>query len=219
MKTMMGAITEDLNLVKEKIKNMGNLCENALKSAARAHRERNTVLAKQIMVDDERINALELEIDELTFRLMPQKGLGEKDIRWLFEMLHVNTNLERIGNEAYRIARHSIFLNLRPALPPFDAVEDLHNLAREIFSNSLNGFLNSDLEMTDKVEDQRSQATALNTGVVTLLTRYVADNAKGADPCIHLILLTRSLAHVAELGMDIAHITRRMVQEPAGAVD
>lgn len=201
----------DLNELKQKITDMSQLCAQTLGMAIRAHRERHTLLAKMAMADDARINGLELEIDGLAFDLLAsQEGLAERDLRWLFGMLHINMNLEGIGDEAYRIARHTMFLNLRPALPSFAAVDDLQDRVMNVFAETSVIILDSDPEVALEV-GQRAAATAfLGDEVATLLMRNIAENRHVAYCCIHLILLVRSLKHVAELSSDIAAAVHRI---------
>src|SRR6266567_5186539 len=95
---------------------MGSLVESAIHHAVLALVERSEELARQVLGNEDRINHLEIEIDELAVRLLALQQPMARDLRFLTAAIKINTDLERMGDLAVNIVERAMDLMDRPPI-------------------------------------------------------------------------------------------------------
>ena len=126
---------------------MGGEVERAIDQATRALIERDTDLADRVLRDDDRVDALELEADQLCVRLLSQQSAQvseERDLRLVVTAIKITPILERIADHACNIARAAIYLNDEPQLKPYFDLPKMSWLACDMLRLSLDAFAASD---------------------------------------------------------------------------
>lgn len=190
--------------LRESAANMAALCEKALDKSQRAYFDRNSTLAKEVMTGDEQINMLELEVDSNALSLLALDHPMAGDLRNIVGTLNIGLDLERIGDETYNVARRALFLNNRPPLPYFPAMENLSQLAMEMLSGAISGYLNGDHDLALNVCRMEERAHVESVKVVKAVIDYMVGEAPAVERCVHTIFITRSLERVASLSANIA---------------
>jgi len=94
---------EELEDLQGRLLEMGTLVESAIHNSVRALMERSEALSQQVLGNEDRINHLEIEIDELAVRLLALQQPMAKDLRFLTASIKINTDLERMGDLAVNI--------------------------------------------------------------------------------------------------------------------
>jgi len=184
--------------------NMAALCEKAVEKSQRAYFERNMALAKEVMTGDNLINQLELEVDQNALTLLALDQPMARDLRTIVGTLNIGLDMERIGDEAYNVARRSLFLSTRPPLPYFPAMENLGKIAAEMFSGSICAFMNEDADLALKVCKMDDNADTQSIKVVKAVIDYMVNEAPAIERCVHTIFISRSLERIADLSTNIA---------------
>src|SRR5262245_18831954 len=108
-----------LNELRDHVLLMGGEVENAIDHATRALIERDTDLAEQVLIDDDRVDALELEADRICVGLLSLHSTEASDLRLVVTAIKITPILERIADHACNIARAAIYLNDEPQLKPY----------------------------------------------------------------------------------------------------
>ncbi|HDQ39605.1 MAG TPA: phosphate signaling complex protein PhoU [Desulfonatronum sp.] len=193
-----------LEQLKTSALNMAALCEKALEKAQRAYFERDTTLAKEVMTGDNLINQLELELDHRALTLLALDQPMAHDLRTIVGTLNIGLDLERIGDEAYNIARRSLFLNSRPPLPYFPAMENLAKVAAEMFSGAVTAFLNENADLALEIREMDDTADTQNIKVAKAVIDYMINEAPAIERGVHTIFISRSLERIADLSSNIA---------------
>jgi len=183
---------------------MAALCEKAVEKSQRAYFERNMALAKEVMTGDNLINQLELEVDQNALTLLALDQPMARDLRTIVGTLNIGLDMERIGDEAYNVARRSLFLSTRPPLPYFPAMENLGKIAAEMFSGSICAFMNEDADLALKVCKMDDNADTQSIKVVKAVIDYMVNEAPAIERCVHTIFISRSLERIADLSTNIA---------------
>ena len=102
---------EELGQLKDKLFKMGLLVEEAIRKSIEALTKRDSKLAEKVIDDDQRINILEIEIDEFGHELIALRQHTAVDLRFITMVLKINSDLERAGDQAVNIAEKAIAIN------------------------------------------------------------------------------------------------------------
>lgn len=104
----------ELEAVRAKVLKMGGLVEENILSAIESLKKDDVELANKVIKIDEKVNGLEMEIDEDASRIIAKRQPAAGDLRMIITILKAITDLERIGDEATKIARTAIRVNENP---------------------------------------------------------------------------------------------------------
>jgi phosphate transport system protein len=108
----------DLEQIKIKMFQMADYAMEAVISSVLSLKNADIDLANKIIRNDEKINRLEVEIDDDCIRFLVTRQPAASDLRFILAMLKINTDLERIADLAANIARETIRINGAPLLKP-----------------------------------------------------------------------------------------------------
>jgi phosphate transport system protein len=97
----------DLNLVSSKVLEMGGLVESQIINAMQALNHFDIEIADRVIADEQRLNAMEIEIDEECSNIIARRQPAARDLRLLMAISKTITNLERAGDEAEKIAKRT----------------------------------------------------------------------------------------------------------------
>ncbi len=139
-----GSALENLRL---RLLAMGGLVEKQLRKAMRAFTTHDGVLAQEARTMDDAVNRLELEIDDECIAIIALRQPTASDLRLLIRIMKAATDLERVGDEADRIAKAAL------AVAPLPPSEDRHSellqlseLATAMLSRALDTFARLDVD-------------------------------------------------------------------------
>jgi len=103
----------DLETIRSKVLLMGGLVERQFQEALNVFRTGNLDAAERVIKDDDQVNRLEVELDDACSHLIVRRQPTANDLRTVMATIKVITDLERIGDEAAKIARTAIHLHKR----------------------------------------------------------------------------------------------------------
>ncbi|HEY5776009.1 MAG TPA: phosphate signaling complex protein PhoU, partial [Xanthomonadales bacterium] len=139
---------EELESVRSRVLHMGGIVEGQLANALKVLVDRDTALAKEVVHADASVNALEVEIDEQCTRIVARRQPTASDLRLVITVIKTISDLERMGDEAKRVA-----IMARNDMD--DALEDdvradlefMGELVREMLRQVLDAFARTDVDM------------------------------------------------------------------------
>ena len=125
----------ELETVRSHVLQMGGLVETQITAAIEALATGNLQLADQVVADDHRVNALEVKIDEECAHIIARRQPAAQDLRMIMTVIKMITDLERIGDEAEKIARMTklIYASERLLLPRFAEIKVAAGYALDVF--------------------------------------------------------------------------------------
>ncbi len=224
----------ELEEVRSHLLAMGGLVEKQVNDAVIALIEADSGLAQQVRDVDDQTNQMERDIDESCLRILARRQPAASDLRLVISISKSVIDLERIGDEASKIARRAIELCEEGSAPRgYVEVRHIGDQVRRMVRDALDAFARFDAELAlsvaqyDKTVD-REYKTALRE-----LATYMMEDPRSISRVLSIIWALRSLErigdharNIAELviylvrGTDVRHMgLKRMQQEVQGKAD
>jgi phosphate transport system protein len=149
----------ELETVRSKVLEMGGLVEQQIVNALESLVSVNPKLAAEVMEADRRVNELEVQVDEDCSHIIARRQPAAGDLRMIMMVVKTITDLERIGDEATKIARvaQKIYESDRMYKPRFNEINTMVSLVREMLRTSLDAFARLDVTKTVDVARQMSK--------------------------------------------------------------
>src|SRR5690348_16446995 len=157
-------IDMDLDQLKQKLLTMASHAEMAVNEALRALIERDYELALRVKESDSVIDHLEVEIDEMAIHLLAKAPLAS-DLRLVTVAMKISQNLERVGDEATKIAKRARDLSQEPPLKMLVPIPKIAELALQMLHTSLDAFVSQDAPAARALIPQDKVVDALNKEV------------------------------------------------------
>ena len=195
---------QELAKLKEQLLKMGGLAERAISNAIDALVKRDTPLAERTIGEDEKINKMELLIDEWCLKLLALHQPLAADLRFITSAMRINVELERIGDLAVNIAERVVSLNEEPQLKPYIDIPRMAEITKNMVKDVLDAFVNGDPDLARSVCQRDDQVDALNDQVFRELITYMLSDPKTITRAVHLIIVSRYLERIADHATNIA---------------
>jgi phosphate transport system protein len=193
----------ELDELQLRLLEMGSLVESAIHDSVLSLVERNEQVARRVLSNEDRINHLEIDIDELAIRLLALQQPMAKDLRFITAAIKINTDLERMGDLAVNIAERSLALLLRPSIKPFD-IPKMANTVQSMVHNSLDAFVKREAELARTVLLSDDSVDSLRDSIQLELTSIMQKDPSVVPQGIDLILVARHLERIADHATNIA---------------
>jgi phosphate transport system protein len=195
---------QELNRLKENLLKMAGLAEEAINNAIEALVKRDTALAEKTIADDQKINEMEIRIDEHCLKLLALHQPMAADLRFITSAIRINTELERIGDQAVNIGERVIALNQEPQLKPYIDLPRMAEITQSMVKDVLDAFVNRDPQLARSVCERDDQVDALNNQVFRELLTYMMADPQTITRAVHIILVSRCLERIADHATNIA---------------
>jgi len=211
---------EELEEVRSKVLHMGGVVEGQLANALRVLVNDETALAKDVVDADSIVNSFEVDIDEECTRIVALRQPAATDLRLVMAVTKTINDLERMGDEAKRIARMSR-KDMDGALED-DVRSDLEflgELVREMLRQVLDAFARTDVDTAIIVVKADRKVDKKYKKIVKQLVKQMGKDPQVIPQVMNIIWAVRSLERLADrcqniaehiiymvLGMDVRHI-------------
>jgi len=196
--------SQELDDLKLEVLRMAALTESALAKALQALFERNSDMAEEVVVEDQKIDLLEVEIDRRCLRLFALEQPMARDLRFIIGCMRVCVNLERIADQAVNIAERALYLNQRPPLPHQPLVQQLAAISQEMVKKSISAFNNGRTGEAAEVCAMDDAADELNVKILRHLIDYMVSEVRAVERAVYSIIVSRCLERCADLATNVA---------------
>jgi phosphate transport system protein len=204
---------EELKGLHKEILRMGVLAQEAIYKSIEALKNRDKAAAEEVINTDDKIDALELEIDERCIDLIARHQPMAGDLRFITTGMKINSELERIADLAVDICQRVLQLADKPLLKPLVDIPKLAAVAQTMVRDVIDAFIKRDVELAGKVLSSDSEADKLRNLVQDeLINDYMAKDAKTAPRAVALLLIARHLERICDHATNIAEDVIYMVE-------
>lgn len=195
---------EELKKLKKKLLNMSSLVEENISLSIKALVDRNTNLIEGIFKSEEKINMLEIEIDELSLKLLALYQPAATDLRFITSVMKINGDLERIADLAVNIAQRAQDSIKHPSLKLSTDIPQMAELAQKMVKDSIDALVNKDPELARDICKRDDVVDDLNNQIFRKFLTYMMENAEDIEQSLDLILVSRHLERIADHATNVA---------------
>jgi phosphate transport system protein len=184
---------------------MSRLVEAALQASVRAMTERNRQQAYAVILRDRLIDALENELDERCQRFLIRHQPAAGHLRYVYGVIKINNELERVGDYAKSIARQYLTVSSIQPPPPFNQIAEIANLAIPILRNAIQAFAEQDAELAraTRAMEKGRRIDALRASILQQLIRMLAEGRLPSGALPPLMVIANRFERVADQGGNI----------------
>ena len=204
----------ELEAVRAKVLQMGGLVEQQIVNALESLVSVNPKLAQEVMDADHRVNALEVQVDEDCSHIIARRQPAAGDLRMIMMVVKTITDLERIGDEATKIARvaQKIYESDRMYKPRFNEINNMVALVREMLRTSLDAFARLDVTKTVEVARQDEQVDEQFRAAMRQLITFMLEDPRSFSMSLEVLFVAKALERIGDHAKNIAEYVVYMVK-------
>jgi len=203
---------DELSELKSTLLAMSAEAQTALAASVEALLQRDSTKAAQVISGDHRIDAFELEIEELVVKLLATQQPMARDLRLLMAAMKISNDLERVGDHAVNIAQSAERLLVSPPIAPEPEIVEMARLARRMLADALDAFVRADAQAGRALCRRDDQVDGLHDSVFRILLTHMMETPHIISAAMELFLVSRNLERVADLATNIAEDIVFMVE-------
>ena len=204
---------EELEEVRQHVLAMGGLVEQQVADAVEALLTLNPVLAEDVIERDKRVNGMEVNIDEECSRIMARRQPPASDLRLVIASIKTITDLERIGDEAERVAhmaKHIAGLDM-PRGPHFE-VETLGRRVADMLHKVLDAFARMDADAAMQVAVADEKVDREYEAILRQCITFMIEDPRSISRVLDIVWSIRSLERIGDHAQNIAEYIVYFVQ-------
>jgi phosphate transport system protein len=192
------AFDEQLEKLEQNLMKLGTLAEDAISKAVWALQKRDNALALEVMENDDTLDALTEKINEQALTIIARFQPVAMDLRLVSAILHMATDLERIGDLGVSIARVTRNLSGQKLIKPLIDVPRMGDLIRRMIDTALKAFMNKDADEAKKVCAMDDEIDDLDKQIFRELVVLMMENPRNIEQATQLILVSRNLERAGD---------------------
>ena len=205
---------QQLETLKMTLLNMAALTRRALADATRAFIERDEELAQSVIDNDAEINDLELDVDDISLKLLALEQPMAKDLRFILSATKISNELERIADQAVNIAERTMLLCQSPPLDhPLPSIEKLIDVVSAMLEKAISSLVDQNTKKAIAIRKMDDLADQYAMEVLqTLIAQMVKSTSSVAEydtqilyfrRSIIIIIISRCLERIGDMAINI----------------
>jgi phosphate transport system protein len=204
---------QELENLRQKLMSMGGMVEEMLQNAIRAVTTGDTELAEQVIEADDRVNAMEKSLDEECTLIIARRQPTASDLRLIFAIIKAISDLERIGDEAEKIARWAIALaDLHRPRNDYRELELLGILVLRMLRLGLDGFTRMAPETAVEIIQQDKKVDQDYEAIFRQYYSYMVEDAHNIRRILDALLIAKALERIGDHCKNLGEYTVYLVE-------
>ena len=193
-----------LRNLEQELVGLGRMVEKAISRSLLALAQRDLEASREVISEDDYIDAKRFEIEDECIDIIAAHQPVARDLRLLVAMLHIDTELERIGDYAEGIAKISVMMGEEPPLKPLIDIPRMGEKASAMVKRSLEALVNRDTVAAMQVCADDDEVDALYDQVYHELILYMLRDPQSIQRATYLLWVSHDLERVADRATNIA---------------
>lgn len=203
-KHISGQFNDDLEQIRNDVLKMGGLVEQQLTNALNAVNNSDTKLARQVLENDYLVNKLEVQIDEDCTRIIAKRQPAASDLRLVLAIIKTITDLERIGDEAERIANVALESFNKAQQEFLVSMDNMGRKAITMLSNVLDAFARMDVDAAFSVHTADKQLDKEYEAITRQLMTHMMEDPRSIPKVMDVLWSVRSLERIGDRCQNIS---------------
>jgi phosphate transport system protein len=218
---------EEMEDIRNKVLTMGGLVEQQVALATKAFMGYDMESAEQVVQQDKLVNELEKDIDHECTEIMAKRQPAAFDLRMLIATIKIITDLERIGDEAARIAKMTMRLEGADYYQDkYYEIEHLLELVKEMLNGALDAYARTDIDEVIAITAQDAKVDREYTSITRQLITQMMENPRNITRALDIMWTARALERIGDhtcnvcehviymvKGKDVRHLSREELEK------
>ena len=220
----------ELESIRSHVLEMGGLVEDQLSGSITALIESDLELADNVIKSEYKVNAYEVSIDEQCTRILAKRQPAAVDLRLIMAVVKTITDLERIGDEAQKIAKMAVDLAEKQGPKAYYiGIKAMGNLIVRMVHDSLDAFARMDSKAAFEVASREPESDDQYVAIIRQLITYMMEDPRSISSSLDAVWTARSMERIADHarniceyviyfveGKDVRHITIEEMEKELG---
>jgi phosphate transport system protein len=199
------AYDKELEALERRIAEMGGIAEKMVIDAMDALAASDSTLAQSVIVTDERLDALQREIEEAAILTIAKRQPMAVDLREIIGAIRVAGDLERVGDLAKNIAKRSLKIGGEPrSRREIVGLKHMNDVATELLKDVLDAYAQRDVERARAVWERDIELDALEDSVFRDLLTHMMEDPRNISYCAHLLFCSKNVERIGDHATNIA---------------
>jgi phosphate transport system protein len=199
------AYDKELETLERRIAEMGGIAEKMVIDAMDALANSDASLAQSVIVSDERLDALQREIEEAAVLTIAKRQPMAIDLREIIGAIRVAGDLERVGDLAKNIAKRSLKIGGEPrSRREIVGLKHMNDVATELLKDVLDAYAQRDVERARAVWERDVELDALEDSVFRDLLTHMMEDPRNISYCAHLLFCSKNVERIGDHATNIA---------------
>ncbi len=204
---------EEMENIRNKVLTMGGLVEQQIEQAVNAYTNSDKEMAEYVIQQDIVVNNLEMAIDYDCIQVIAKRQPAAVDLRMLISIIKAITDLERIGDEAGRIAKMAIRLQATDYNhQQYYEIDHLVTMVQEMLRDSLNAFARMDLKQVAEITGKDKKVDREYTSIIRQLITRMMEDPRNITRSIDVLWTARALERIGDHACNICEHVVYMVK-------
>jgi phosphate transport system protein len=196
---IMKQFDEELEEIRTQLMEMGGKVEQQLKNAIKAVIKADSSLAEEVIRDERLVDEMEVDIDEACILIIARRQPAASDLRFVMMVTKAVNDLERIGDEAKKIANHAIILSEQDSLSQgYKEVRHLGSSVSAMLANALDAFARFDVKAAMSTLEEDAQIDLDYKSALRELVTYMMEDPRSISRAINILWVVRSLERIGD---------------------
>lgn len=202
----------ELDKLKKMIFSLSAMVEESVQQAVQSLERIDVVQAEKVISNDVQVDRMEVEVEEEGLKILALHQPVAIDLRFIISVLKMNSNLERIADEAVNIAERTVALSAEERIPaPFDYCKMAHKV-QTMLKKSLDSLVNLDAQLARQVCALDDEVDVMHGNTFKLVKEQIRLHLERMDALISYLSVSRHLERIADLATNIAEDVMYMIE-------
>ncbi|MDD5174947.1 MAG: phosphate signaling complex protein PhoU [Sterolibacterium sp.] len=203
----------DLKSIRSRVLQMGGQVEQQIAKALEGLTAGDMALIEQTIQNDDSVNRLEVELDEACTNIIARRQPTAVDLRMVMMVVKTITDLERIGDEAKKIAKKARSIHAADThFVPCVELRHVAGLAIEMLRKALDAFARLDLTAAAQVVRQDQEVDAEFKGIMRQLITFMMEDPRTISRSLELLFIAKSIERIGDHAKNISEYVVYMVK-------
>ena len=204
---------QELEELKTHLMAMGGLVEKQIQEAVEALLESDSELARRVVENDRAVNDMQIKIDEECTQVLARRQPAASDLRLVLAVIRAASDLERIGDEASKIARNAgDLIKGDNGTRGFVEVRMISEHVRRMVRDALTSFARFDIELALELVHEDEKVDEEYRSAMRSLMTFMMEDARLISPILNLMWILRALERVGDHANNLAEYVVYLVK-------